>query len=83
MTRDRSESIPTQIERCTEAAARFGAVIVDTLVEPPSTSGYKDRGRGRPRFLDLLERIGNGEARAVMAYESDRLSRAAGRLGRR
>lgn len=78
VTRDRSESIPMQVERCTEAAGRLGAVIVDTLVEPPSTSGYKDRGRGRPRFLDLLERIGNGEARAVMAYKSDRLSRGGG-----
>jgi len=78
VTRERSESIPTQIERCTEAAGHFGAVIVDTLVEPPSTSGYKDRGRGRPRFLDLLERIRNGEARAVMAYKSDRLSRGGG-----
>ncbi len=78
VTRDRSESIPTQVERCTEAAGHFGAVIVETLVEPPSTSGYKDRGRGRPRFLDLLERIRNGEARAVMAYKSDRLSRGGG-----
>ncbi len=78
VTRDRSESIPTQVERCTEAAAHLGAVIVDTLVEPPSTSGYKDRGRGRPRFLDLLERIRSGEARAVMAYKSDRLSRGGG-----
>jgi DNA invertase Pin-like site-specific DNA recombinase len=78
VTRDRSESIPTQVERCTEAAARFEVVIVDTLVEPPSTSGYKDRGRGRPRFVDLLERIRSGEARAVMAYKSDRLSRGGG-----
>jgi DNA invertase Pin-like site-specific DNA recombinase len=78
VTRDRSESIPTQVERCTEAADRFEAVIVDTLIEPPSTSGYKDRGRGRPRFLDLLERIRNGEAKAVMAYKSDRLSRGGG-----
>ncbi len=37
------------------AAGHFGTVIVDTLVEPPSTCGYKDRGRGRPRFLDLVE----------------------------
>jgi site-specific DNA recombinase len=78
VTRDRSESIPTQVERCTEAAGHFGALIVDTLIEPPSTSGYKDRGRGRPRFLDLLERIRRGDARAVMAYKSDRLSRGGG-----
>ncbi len=67
-----------QIERCTEAAAHLGAEIVDVLVEPPSTSGYKNRGRSRPQFRDLLERIRNGEARAVMAYKSDRLSRGGG-----
>lgn len=78
VTRDKSESIPMQVERCSEAAERLGAVIVDTLIEPPSTSGYKDRGRSRPKFLDLLERIANGEARAVMAYKSDRLSRGGG-----
>jgi DNA invertase Pin-like site-specific DNA recombinase len=78
VTRDKSESIQMQVERCSEAAERLGAVIVDTLIEPPSTSGYKDRGRGRPKFLDLLERIGNGEAQAVMAYKSDRLSRGGG-----
>lgn len=78
VTRDRSESIPMQVERCTEAAAHLGAVIVDTLIEPPSTSGYKNRGRSRPKFLELLERIRNGEAQAVMAYKSDRLSRGGG-----
>ncbi len=60
LTRDKSESIPLQIERCTEAAKALGAEIVETLVEPPSTSGFKDRGRGRPRFLDLLELVRSG-----------------------
>jgi DNA invertase Pin-like site-specific DNA recombinase len=78
LTRDKSESIPLQIERCTEAAQHLGAEIVETLVEPPSTSGFKDRGRGRPRFLDLLELVRSGRARAVMAYKSDRLSRGGG-----
>lgn len=78
LTRDKSESIPLQIERCTEAAKALGAEIVETLVEPPSTSGFKDRGRGRPRFLDLLELVRSGQARAVMAYKSDRLSRGGG-----
>lgn len=78
VTRDKSESIPMQVERCSEAAEHLGAVIVDTLIEPPSTSGYKDRGRSRPKFLDLLDRIAKGEARAVMAYKSDRLSRGGG-----
>lgn len=78
LTRDKSESIPLQIERCTEAAKALGAEIVETLVEPPSTSGFKDRGRTRPRFLDLLELVRSGRARAVMAYKSDRLSRGGG-----
>ena len=78
LTRDRSESIPLQIERCAEAAKALGAEIVETLVEPPSTSGFKDRGRTRPRFLDLLELVRSGQARAVMAYKSDRLSRGGG-----
>ena len=78
LTRDKSESIPLQIERCSEAATHLGAEIVETLVEPPSTSGFKDRGRGRPRFLDLLELVRSGQARAVMAYKSDRLSRGGG-----
>jgi len=78
LTRDKSESIPLQIERCTEAAKALGAEIIETLVEPPSTSGFKDRGRSRPRFLDLLELVRSGRARAVMAYKSDRLSRGGG-----
>ena len=67
-----------QIERCTEAAKALGAEIIETLVEPPSTSEFKDRGRSRPRFLDLLELVRSGRARAVMAYKSDRLSRGGG-----
>ena len=78
LTRDKSESIPIQIERCTEVAKALGAEIVETLVEPPSTSGFKNRGRSRPRFLDLLELVRSGQARAVMAYKSDRLSRGGG-----
>src|SRR6266511_2363427 len=78
LTRAGSESIATQIEVCTDAAPRLGARIVDVLEEPPSTSAYKDRGRSRPKFLELLERIREGEARAVMAYKSERLSRGGG-----
>ena len=54
VTRDKSESIPMQVERCTEAAAHLGAVIVDTLIEPPSTSGYKNRGRSRPKQVERV-----------------------------
>jgi DNA invertase Pin-like site-specific DNA recombinase len=78
VTRDKSESIAMQVDVCTEAAPRYGADIVEVLVEPPSTSGYKNRGRDRKKFLDALDRIREGRARAVMAYKSDRLSRGGG-----
>lgn len=78
LTRAGSESIATQIEVCMDAAPRLGARIIDVIQEPPSTSGYKNRGLTRPKFLELLERIREGDARAVMAYKSERLSRGGG-----
>ncbi len=65
LTREGSESIPTQIDVCTDAAPRLGAVIVDTLVERPSTSGYKDRGRSRPKFK-AFEKAGCDIGHAVL-----------------
>ncbi|MCA1845659.1 MAG: recombinase family protein, partial [Actinobacteria bacterium] len=43
VTRDRSESLPTQLDVCFEAASRLRIAVVDVFVEPPSTSGYRDR----------------------------------------
>lgn len=78
VTRDGSESLDAQVERCREAAGRFGLEVVAELVEPPSTSGFKNRGRARPRFAELLELIRVGEVDVVIAYQTDRLSRGGG-----
>lgn len=78
VTRDGSESLTSQVEQCERAAERLGLEVVTTLVEPPSTSGYRDRGRRRPRFRDLLDLVRRGEADVVMAYATDRLSRGGG-----
>lgn len=77
-TRDGSESIETQIEACRQAAERFGFTVVATLAEPPSTSGYKNRGKSREKFKLLLSGFVNGEWEMVLAYKTDRLSRGGG-----
>jgi DNA invertase Pin-like site-specific DNA recombinase len=77
-TRDGSESIETQIEVCRTAAERFGFEIVAVLAEPPSTSGYKNRGKSREKFKTLLRGFVSGEWELVMAYKTDRLSRGGG-----
>jgi hypothetical protein len=53
-TRDGSESIPLQIDIIKAAAPRLGLDLVTILVEPPSTSGYKNRGRDRAKWRELL-----------------------------
>lgn len=77
-TRDGSESIETQIEACKVAAERFGFEVVRVLAEPPSTSGYKNRGRSREKFKELLAGFSQGEWELVLAYKTDRLSRGGG-----
>lgn len=77
-TRDGSESIETQIEACKAAAERFGFEVVAVLAEPPSTSGYKNRGKSREKFKLLLAGFVNGDWEMVMAYKTDRLSRGGG-----
>lgn len=77
-TRDGSESIETQIEVCRRAAERFGFDVVATLAEPPSTSGYKNRGKSREKFKELLGGFVSGDWEMVMAYKTDRLSRGGG-----
>src|SRR5688572_17029248 len=78
LTRDGSESLVAQVETCRRSAAHFGLDIVAELVEPPSTSGYRNRGKNRPMFRELLELIGAGHANAVVVYNTDRLSRGGG-----
>ena len=79
VTKDGSESRETQVEVCTEAAPRLGIEVIATIIEPPSTSGYKNRGRSRPKFREvLLPMLASGEAQAILVYKSERLSRGGG-----
>lgn len=78
ITREGSASLDTQVELCRQAAERLEARVVVELVEAPSTSGYRNRGRSRPRFRELLDLIRGGEVDCVVAYKTDRLSRGGG-----
>jgi DNA invertase Pin-like site-specific DNA recombinase len=78
ITREGSASLTTQVEACQQAANRLKVKVVVELVEAPSTSGYRNRGRSRPKFQELLDLIGNGEVDCVIAYKTDRLSRGGG-----
>jgi site-specific DNA recombinase len=78
ITREGSASLDVQVEACREAAARLELEVVAELVEAPSTSGYANRGRSRPRFGELLDLIRRGEVDCVVAYKTDRLSRGGG-----
>jgi len=77
-TRDGSESIETQVEACKAACERLGYEVVAVLAEPPSTSGYKNRGRSREKFKVLLSGFIDGDWEMVIAYKTDRLSRGGG-----
>jgi len=78
ITREGSASLKTQVDACRQAAKRLKVKVVAELVEAPSTSGYRNRGRSRPKFQELLELIRNGEIECVIAYKTDRLSRGGG-----
>jgi len=78
ITREGSASLDVQVEACREAAARLKLEVVTELVEAPSTSGYSNRGRNRPKFGELLDLIRRGEVDCVVAYKTDRLSRGGG-----
>jgi site-specific DNA recombinase len=78
ITREGSASLDVQVEACREAAARLELEVVTELVEAPSTSGYTNRGRCRPKFGELLDLIRRGEVDCVVAYKTDRLSRGGG-----
>lgn len=77
-TADGSESLSTQRAANLKAAEQYGLEIVAEIIEPPSTSAYRDRGRSRPRFPELLDMIRSGQATVVVAYKTDRLSRGGG-----
>lgn len=78
ITREGSASLDVQVEACREAADRLKVEVVAELVEAPSTSGYSNRGRNRPKFGELLDLIRRGEVDCVVAYKTDRLSRGGG-----
>ena len=73
-----SESIQAQVEACQYAAERMGFSVVQVLAEPPSTSGYKNRGKSREKFRALLEGFTDRRWEMVLAYKTDRLSRGGG-----
>lgn len=77
-TRDRSESLPAQVESGRATAERFDIDVVAEFVEPPSTSGSKDRGRSRHHFRQVVEMIAGGLADCVIVYKTDRLTRGGG-----
>ncbi len=67
ITREGSASLDVQVEACREAAKRMKLQVVAELVEAPSTSGYKNRGRNRPKLGELLDLIGGGQGDCVVA----------------
>lgn len=77
-TGEGSESLELQVERCRESGERLGLEIVAELVEPPSTSGYKNRGRDRPQFNELIDLTRSSMVDCVIVYKTDRLSRGGG-----
>lgn len=77
-TTEGSQSLAIQVDACRQAAERFGLTVVAELVEPPSTSAYKNRGRSRTKYNELLDLIDDGVIDSVTVYKTDRLSRGGG-----
>jgi DNA-binding beta-propeller fold protein YncE len=77
-TKEGSESLETQVAACQETAAHHKIEVVGVILEPPSTSAYRNRGRARPRFGEVLDLIRSGAVDCVVAYKTDRLSRGGG-----
>jgi DNA invertase Pin-like site-specific DNA recombinase len=77
-TNEGSASLAIQMETCRETANRFDLEVTHELIEPPSTSGFQNRGRNRSKFKELLGLIESGAIDAVVVYSTDRLSRGGG-----
>lgn len=77
-TKDGSASIAVQTAACRKVAKQFKVNVVTEIIEPPSTSAFKGRGRTRPRFPELLELVRSGTVEVVIVYMTDRLSRGGG-----
>ena len=67
-----------QVRVCTEEAERHGLEVVEVIIEPPSTSAYKGRGKDRPEWPRLLEMVRLRKVEVVVALKTDRLSRGGG-----
>ncbi len=63
-------SIEAQLAELRNYARDNGLVVVDTVIEKKSA-----KTPGRPKFGDVLQRIQNGEATAILAWHPDRLAR--------
>ncbi len=63
-------SIDAQVDELKELAAKLGIKIIDTIPESRSA-----KEPGRPHFNSMLERITKGEARGILCWKLDRLSR--------
>jgi DNA invertase Pin-like site-specific DNA recombinase len=78
ITREGSASLKAQVDACRATAKRLKLKVVVELVEAPSTSGYRNRGRSRPKFQELLTLIRDRDVDCVVTYKTDRLSRGGG-----
>ncbi len=63
-------SIEAQLFELREYAKKLNLEIVDTFTE--ARSAYEI---GRPKFLEMLKRIGKGEANGVLCWQPNRISR--------
>ena len=77
-TTEGSQSLAIQVDACRRLAERFEVEVIHELVEPPSTSAYKDRGRTRREFNALLRLIKDRDVDCVIIYKTDRMSRGGG-----
>ena len=67
---EKGHSIPHQIEECRRYAGRAGLQVVEEIVDNKSGATLD-----RPGFALLESMLSRGEAQAVIAYTSDRISR--------
>ena len=63
-------SIEAQLAELRKFAKDNGYIVVDIIIEKKSA-----KTPGRPKFGDMLARIQNGEADAILAWHPDRLAR--------
>ena len=67
---EKGHSIPHQLEECRRYANRLGFQVVKEIVDNKSGASLD-----RPGFALLESMLSNGEADAIIAYTSDRISR--------